>query len=163
MKNSLLFVLYSLFFCVACSKKNIPSAVLIPGDVPWKNTFIEVETVKNEQTTSHDLAPAVTLNDTKIHPTLAVLPRPIPSKVYAQKGINSRQNIATLKENEYPRKANPFEVVVIFLGLMIIVGLLILAIIAFGFLALFILVGLLGIALFRSIFPKKMKTKGKEV
>ena len=163
MKNTHLLVLYSLFFCVACSKKNIPSAVLIPSDVLWKNAIIEVETVKNRQTAVHDLAPAVTLNDTKIHPTLAVLAMPNVSRPYAKKVINSRQNDVTLKENEYPRKANPFEVVVIFLGLMIIVGLLILAIIAFGFLALFILAGLLGIALFRSIFPKKMKTKGKEV
>jgi hypothetical protein len=151
----------SVIFCLGCAKKTTFNP--LANDLHWENPSIEVAMLQNSPTAPHDIVAQGDVNETKVHFPLAASVKRVGNSPFVKTALQSRQDYAQLKDKEYPRKANPFEVVVIFLGLMIIVGLLILAIIAFGFLALFILAGLLGFALFRSIFPKKMKIKDKEV
>ncbi len=147
-------------FSLGCAKKNYTINSRPMEDIHWKiaeqNTPIVVENATIQTKTNMPVAFQILIKQPAVHTTIKTM---LPIEIKK----NSEQAQTPLEPQEKIRSANPFEVLIMFSALVILLGLIILAFVAFGFLALFVLVGLLGVALYRSIFPKKSKSKAKQV
>ena len=160
MKTTHQILIFVFIFSLGCAKKNYTLNSSPQEDIQWKiaeqNTPIVVENVTIQTKTKMPVAFQILITQPAVHTTIKTI---LPNEIKK----NSEQAHTTIEPQEKIRRANPFEVLIIFSALVILLGLIILAFVAFGFLALFILVGLLGVALFRSIFPKKKKSKENQV
>ncbi|MEY3417682.1 MAG: hypothetical protein RL060_1794 [Bacteroidota bacterium] len=154
------YLIFMVIFSLGCAKKNYTINSRPMEDIHWKiaeqNTPIVVENATIQTKTNMPVAFQILIKQPAVHTTIKTM---LPIEIKK----NSEQAQTPLEPQEKIRSANPFEVLIMFSALVILLGLIILAFVAFGFLALFVLVGLLGVALYRSIFPKKSKSKAKQV
>ena len=157
MKTTYQVFIFMVIFSLGCSKKNYTHCYSRPFEdihrkIAEQNTPIVVENATIQTKTKMPVAFQILIKQTAVHTTIKTI---LPNEIKK----NSEQAHTTLDSQKKSIRANPFEVLIMFSALVILLGLIILTFVAFGFLALFILVGLLGVTLYRSIFPKKSKKK----